>query len=276
MTGLLECINLSLRYLDGTEALRSINLTVGINDFIAVIGQNGSGKTTLAKCLSGLLRPTEGSILLNGKPVSRARTNDLSPIVGYVFQNPDHQIFESSVWNEIAAGPRNRGLSSSEVDKSVRYAAERSSLPLDYLESHPLLLSKGMRQRVAFASILALGPQCLIIDEPTTGQDYRNAVEMMETVRSLWAEEHISVIVVTNDTRFAAPYAVRTIAMRAGRILADGPTGEVMYQNEILAQTMVEPPQATRMALALRGLKTDRFVLSLDDLKEQFPLQNNG
>lgn len=274
MPNLIECHHLGFRYPDGTRALRSIDLIIGNNEFIALIGQNGSGKTTLAKCLGGLLKPTEGTISLHGKQISSNRSNQLSPTIGYVFQNPDHQIFQRTVWDELAMGPINKGLSNVEVDRIVKSSSQLGAVSESSLRSHPLLLSKGLRQRVAFSSILAMEPQCFIIDEPSTGQDYPHALELMEIVRSLWRERNMTIVVVTNDMRFAAPYAVRTIAMFEGNVLADGPTGQIMSQREILALTMVEPPQAARLALSLVGLEGSVLPLTVDDLKKQFPVHH--
>ncbi|HHE47451.1 MAG TPA: ABC transporter ATP-binding protein, partial [Candidatus Acetothermia bacterium] len=165
--------NLTYRYPDGTLALRDVSLEIHHGEFIALIGQNGSRKTTLSKCLNGLFKPTEGRVIVDGLDTRHSSITSLATRVGYVFQNPDHQIFNNSVWKEIAYGPRNIQLPEDEVKARVEESAKVVGLDPSLFDTHPFFLPKGIRQRVAIASILALRPRMIIVDEPTTGQDVK-------------------------------------------------------------------------------------------------------
>jgi energy-coupling factor transport system ATP-binding protein len=244
MQKLIEVKNLTFAYPDGTPALSEINLEIYDNEFIAFIGQNGSGKSTLSKCLNALLKPTSGSVLVEGLDTrTKGIAREIVRKVGYVFQNPDHQIFNHTIGREIAYGPHNIGLSRDEVDERVREAAAVAGIAENMLELHPFFLTKGLRQRVAIASILALRPHVIIVDEPTTGQDYKQSLEVMNFLKRLWEEEGHTIIIITHEMPIVALYAQRTVALSQGRILLDGPTREVFAQPAVLAETFVKPPQ---------------------------------
>lgn len=179
----IQVVDLDFEYPDGTQALKDINLDIVKGEFIALIGQNGSGKTTLSKCLNGLYKPTAGDIIVDGLNSKDSSIVQMVRRVGYVFQNPDHQLFNSNCWDEIAYGPRNIQLSDDEVKERVEEAIQVVGLPKVYHDEHPFFLSKGLRQRVAIASILALRPQVIIVDEPTTGQDTKQSLEIMDFLR---------------------------------------------------------------------------------------------
>jgi energy-coupling factor transport system ATP-binding protein len=196
--------------------------------------------------------------------------------VGYVFQNPDHQLFNRSVWGEIAYGPRNIGLSQAEVEERVREAAAVAGVDAKLFDTHPYFLHKGLRQRVAIASILAMRPNTIIVDEPTTGQDRPQSTEVMKFLRRLWREEGHTVIIITHEMRIVADYARRTIVLGEGRVLLDGPTREVFAQPDVLQKTFVEPPQITRMAQALSGEGIRPDVLDVEEMKEEFKALLDG
>jgi energy-coupling factor transport system ATP-binding protein len=266
----IEVKDLVYRYPDGTQALNNINLTIGEGEFIAFIGQNGSGKTTLSKCLNGLFKPSEGNILVDGL---NSRTTPIAQMVrrvGYVFQNPDHQLFNSNCWDEIAYGPRNIELNEDEVKARVEEAAKVVGLPEDNFSEHPFFLTKGMRQRVAIASILALRPKVIIVDEPTTGQDSRQSLEIMDFLQSLNQERGHTIIVITHVMPIVARYARRVVAMGTGQVLLDGPTDEVFAQTEILAKTYIEPPQITQLAQSVSDLGFYPGTLTIDSMVDQF------
>jgi energy-coupling factor transport system ATP-binding protein len=258
-------------YPDGTKALSGIDLEIGQGDFVAFIGQNGSGKTTLSKCLNGLYKPTAGKILVDGLDTRSTRIVEMVKRVGYVFQNPDHQLFNATCWSEIAYGPRNIGLNEEEVRVRVAEAASVVGLPEEEFEQHPFFLTKGMRQRVAIAAILALRPRAIIVDEPTTGQDLKQSVEIMDFLQGLQKQqdEHI-IIIVTHDMPIVARYAKRVVAMGRGRILADGPTSDVFANVEALAQTFVEPPQITQLAQRVTHLGFDPRSATVEELVDQY------
>jgi energy-coupling factor transport system ATP-binding protein len=246
-----------------------INLEIGEQEFIAFIGQNGSGKTTLSKCINGLFKPTAGKVIVEGLDTSRRGIiKQLVTKVGYVFQNPDHQLFNRSVKSEIAYGPRNINLPDDEVEQRVREAARVAGVSEDLFETHPYFLPKGLRQRVAIASILALKPRTIIVDEPTTGQDMQQSLEVMNFLRMLWKEEGHTIIIITHEMRIVADYAERTVVLGQGQILLDAPTRQVFAQPEILQQTYVEPPQITRLAQRVSLEEPFRSVLTVEEMKK--------
>jgi energy-coupling factor transport system ATP-binding protein len=264
---LIEVSNLTFEYPDGTLALRDINLDIYAHQFIAFIGQNGSGKTTLAKSLNGLLRPTQGHVKIDDLDTcTKGTTKKIVTKVGYVFQNPDHQLFNNTVFKEIAYGPRNIRLSEDEIKARVEEAARVAGVHDDVLTEHPFFLTKGLRQRVAIASILAMRPQTIIVDEPTTGQDLRQSLEVMNFLRSLWENEGHTIIIITHEMPIVAQYAQRVVVLGQGRVLMDGTTREVFAEPELLTQTFVKPPQITRLAQALNGPGIPRDVLSVPEM----------
>lgn len=265
----IQISNMSYRYADGTEALSDINLTIGIGEFIALIGQNGSGKTTLSKCLNGLFKPTAGSVVVDGLNTKDSAIVQMVRRVGYVFQNPDHQLFNATCYDEIAYGPRNIELEREEVDVRVREAARVVGLPEALYGEHPFFLPKGMRQRVAIASILALRPKVIIVDEPTTGQDAQQSLEIMDFLVELNRQGH-TVVIITHDMPIVARYARRVIAMAGGQILADGPTADIFRQQDVLERASLEPPQITQLAQQTQSLGFDPGTLSVEAMWEQF------
>jgi energy-coupling factor transport system ATP-binding protein len=264
---LIEVHGLHYSYEDGTAALRGIDFEAHDGEFLAFIGQNGSGKTTFAKCLAGLLRPTSGSVLVDGIDTARKGvTKELVRRIGYVFQNPDHQLFNSRVYDEIAYGPKNLGVPDAERDSVVREAARVAGIREDLFGEHPFFLTKGLRQRVAIASTLAMRPRAIVVDEPTTGQDYRQSVEIMNFLTRLWRDEGHTVIIVTHEMPIVAAYAQRVVALCDGQILIDGPSREVFAQPQLLRRTFVKPPQVTRLAQAWSDLGVPSDVISVDEL----------
>ncbi len=262
--------NLNFSYPDGTQALKDIQLEIDEGEFIAFIGQNGSGKTTLSKCLNGLFKPTSGDVIVDGLNSKTTPIVQMVRRVGYVFQNPDHQLFNSNCWDEIAYGPRNIQLPEDQVKERVEEAAQVVGLSADYFTEHPFFLSKGMRQRVAIASILALRPRLIIVDEPTTGQDSRQSIEIMDFLKDLNENHGHIIVIITHDMPIVAQYSRRVIAMGQGRILADGPTGEVFKQSEVLSATFLEPPQITQLAQRVQSLGFDPRTLTVEDMAAQF------
>jgi energy-coupling factor transport system ATP-binding protein len=269
-TPFVQVIDVGFHYPDGTNALRGINLGIHRGEFIALIGQNGSGKTTLSKCINGLFTPTSGDIIVDGLNTRTTSIVQMVRRVGYVFQNPDHQLFNSNCWDEIAYGPRNIGLDESEVTERVEEAVQVVGLPEYYLSEHPFFLPKGLRQRVAIASILALRPQVIIVDEPTTGQDARQSLEIMDFLVDLNQQHGHTVIIITHDMPIVARYARRVVAMGQGQVLADGSTVEVFSNSEALARTSLAPPQITQLAQSTRALGFRPGTLTVEEMLAQF------
>jgi energy-coupling factor transport system ATP-binding protein len=266
----IQVTQLDFSYPDGTRALADIDLSIQAGEFIALIGQNGSGKTTLSKCLNGLYKPTSGEVLVDGLNSKQTSIVQMVRRVGYVFQNPDHQLFNSNCWDEIAYGPRNIQLPEDEVKIRVEEAAHVVGLPEAFYEEHPFFLSKGLRQRVAIASILALRPQVIIVDEPTTGQDSRQSLEIMEFLKDLNEKHGHTIVIITHDMYIVAQYARRVILMSEGRILADGSTSDVFSQPETLQRAFLEPPQITQLAQSVEELGFRPGTLTAEEMFDQF------
>jgi energy-coupling factor transport system ATP-binding protein len=250
-------------YPAGNVALHDINLSINPGEFVAIIGQNGAGKTTLTKHLNGLLHPTEGQVWVCGMNTRNFRTSQLAKKIGYCFQNPDHQIFSESVWDEVAFGPKRMGVSGADLEQVVTETLEKLEL-WKSKDDHPYMLSKGQRQRVAVASVVAMKPEVLVIDEPTTGQDYKQSQEIMSLFVDL-NNSGTTVLAVTHDMRLVASYASRTVVMGLGMILLDDVTENVFRQVDILQETHLRPPQITTLGFKL-GLS--QTVLSVPQMAE--------
>jgi energy-coupling factor transport system ATP-binding protein len=274
---MIKANHLGFNYPNGPTILDNLSFEVRKGEFVALIGQNGAGKTTLLKQFNGLLKPSSGEVLIDLVNTKDAPTAVLARKIGYLFQNPDHQIFMPTVAGEIGFGPGNLGLTKPEVERRVAEAAERVGLAA-YLPENPLFLSKGQRQRVAFASLLAMRPEVLVLDEPTTGQDYREGIEIMEMVRELHQAGH-TIIFVTHDMELVAQYAKRVIVLAQGRILADDTCRNVFYQPEILEATNLFPPQIARLVQQLDGADVrpgTAKALTVAELHEQIRNRMGG
>lgn len=265
-TKIIETQNLWHIYPGETIALRGMNLKIYEGEFIAIIGQNGSGKTTLVKHFNGLLKPTKGKVFVYGVDTTTETIAELSKKVGYCFQNPDHQICCETVRKELEFGPVNLHVAEAEIERRVIQVAKAVGLE-HVLNENPFSLSKGERQRVAVASVLTMKPDVLIIDEPTTGQDYRMGKEMMEFYKNLNEKEGKTIIVITHDMNLVAEYAKRIVVLRNGEILCDGPTREVFSQSELLGTTYLRPPQVTRLGQLLSAYGIPGDVLTVDEMR---------
>ena len=243
------------RYPGGVEAVRGVSLSIGPGETVAILGQNGSGKTTLVKHLNGLLRPDEGRVLLDDVPTEGRSVAELARTVGFVFQNPDDQLFERSVSREVAFGPRNVGLRAGDVARLVEASLAAVGLDAEGA-TNPYDLDLSRRKLVALAGILAMDPALLVLDEPTTGQDADGVARVGSIVEAFRASGR-SVVTITHDMEFAATHFGRIVVMRAGEIVADGPPAEIFApaNTALLASTGLLPPPAARIA-ALLGLPT--------------------
>jgi energy-coupling factor transport system ATP-binding protein len=247
-----------------TAAVRAVSLQIPRAGLCAVIGQNGSGKTTLARCMSGYLKPTEGRILVSGQDVHKVSVRERAKLIGYVFQNPETQLFKNSAFEDVLYGLHNLGVRGGEAEERARTILDVLDL-LDKRDVHPFRLSYGDKQRLAIAAIAVLEPTVLIVDEPTTGQDHREAHRTMRLLDRLSREVGMAVIVITHSMPLAAQYCDRIIVLRQGRILLDGPPRQVFAREDALAMTFVAPPPVTRLALRL-GL--DHVPLDVDEAVE--------
>lgn len=245
------------------EALTGINLRVWEDEFIAILGQNGSGKSTLAKHFNGLLKPISGRMLIRGKPTTEYSHRDLAQLVGYVFQNPDHQIFARTVEQEVGFSLKVLGEDPRKAEKRVAEALEVVGLQ-GYEKKVPFTLTKGERQRVAVASVLATQPQVVILDEPTTGLDYGHQRSILEMLKHLNKHGH-TIIIITHSMWVAAEYADRTIVLKDGHILSDGPTRVVFANEARLAEASLRPSSCSRLSnwLGTKALSIEQMVQEL-------------
>ncbi len=270
----LECQDLWYSYEEAAPALRGISLRIRPGEFIAVIGQNGSGKTTLAKHLNGLLRPVRGRVLLHGEDIRGTSVGALARVVGYAFQNPDHQIFSATTWEEIAFGPRNLGLPDSEVIWRVDDVMHRFRL-VEYAEMPPAMLSYGLRRKVTIAAIVAMGPRVLILDEPTSGLDWRARVELMELVTDLQRSGD-TVLLISHDMALVAEHAQRCVLLDNGELVADLSPRELFAQRELLRALHLERPQVTELGAALASLGLDSPLLTVPEFCSAYAGLLNG
>jgi len=251
---------------DDIDALEGVSLSIG-SGCTCVIGQNGAGKTTFAKHLNGLLKPTDGRVLINGQDTQNHRVAQLAKTVGLSFQNPDNQLFHETVVAEVQYGPKNLGYDEAKVRDLAEQAIDRLKLS-DIAHKHPYDLGLAERKRVAVASVLAMDTEVVVLDEPTGGQDTEGVAILGNVVEELIAQNK-TVVVITHDMKFARDYADRILALRQGKILTDGTPRTVFGQFDTLKKTDVYPPQVTKLA---RRLGLDSVVLNIDEL---FQVQHN-
>jgi energy-coupling factor transport system ATP-binding protein len=253
--------DLRYSYDDGPPALVDVNLSVEAGDFLAVVGQNGSGKTTLVKHFNGLLRPTGGRVLVLGQDTADRSVGQLARKVGYLFQNPDHQIFAPTVWEEVAFGPRNLGFSEEEVASRTTEALALFGLE-GQANTPPAILGFGLRRQVTLAGVWAMRPQILVLDEPTVGLDWRSTRTLMEEVTNLNSQGH-TIILVTHDMKLVAEFAHKVLVLDEGQTLAYGSPRQVFQQEAILRQAFLAPPPITALARRMRpyGLRGDSLTV---------------
>lgn len=248
---LLEFKGLVYRYPTGVEAVRGVSLAFRPGEAVAIVGQNGSGKTTLVKHAIGLLRPAEGDVRIDGTTIGARRVDELAATVGFVFQNPDDQLFERSVEREVGFGPRNLGFDAGPMAALIDAAIEAVGLT-EQRTTNPYDLDLSQRKLVALASVLATDPAILVLDEPTAGQD-PDGVERVGAVVATMRAAGRTVVAITHDMEFATRRFDRVVVMREGVVVADGPPGIVLGggQAELLASTGLVPPPAARIATAM-------------------------
>lgn len=228
-------------------ALDGVDLTVAHGEIIGIIGQNGSGKTTLTKLFNGLLKPTAGRVLVDGVETAGRTVQQMASHVGYVFQNPNHQLFARTVREELGFGPRNIGVPADEVDARVDEVAAFFGLE-DHLEQHPYRVSFPVRKLVGIASIVTMRPSLLVLDEPTTGQDHLTTQVINGLMRRLRAEG-TTVVCVSHDMPLLADVVERVVVMRDARVIADASPREVFADRALMARTNLQAPQITEIAL---------------------------
>lgn len=230
-------------------ALRNISVKICHGEQIAIVGQNGAGKSTFVKHINGLLRPSKGSVHIGEWDTNEKTAAQLASRVGFVFQNPDQQLFSSTVLEEVSFGPRNLNYDDSKINALVEDALQLTNLK-GKENINPYEFSPTWRKMVAIASIISMDTPIVIFDEPTTGQDSVNIDKIAMIINTL-RERGKTVITITHDIDFGADNFDRIIALGDGRVLLDGTTQEVIYQDQVLATTYVDPPQLARLSKGL-------------------------
>lgn len=246
-------------------ALQKISTRIQQGEFVGIIGQNGSGKSTLVKCFVGLLRAKEGDVLFKGKSIKNLSIGEIARRIGLVLQNPDYQLFTSSCRDEVRFALNNVGIPSNEIEELVEKALDLVGLKSE-ADLFPFRLSFGDRRKLAVAATIALDPEVLIMDEPTTAQDHRGRYQLADLAKQFHEEKKGTVLMITHDVDLIARYAQRLIVLHNGKVLLDGPTQEVFIQVDELKKSFVVPPFATQLAMQLQPLGIPPSIMVLDDL----------
>ena len=263
MKPILEVKNIDYIYSIGTpfehKALDNISFSVEPGEFIGIIGHTGSGKSTLMQQLNGLLKPTSGEVLLDGVDIwsDKKLTRQARFRVGLVFQYPEYQLFEETVYRDIAFGPKNMGLSETEIDRRVREAAGFVGLTPAQLEVSPFDLSGGQKRRVAIAGVIAMEPEVLILDEPTAGLDPVGRAEILGNIEAYRRAKNATIMMVSHSMEDVARLTDRLLVMNGSKLAMDGTPAEVFCHAEELVQMGLNIPQVTQVFLQLRRLGLD-------------------
>ena len=283
MEPILQVQNLNYIYSIGTpfehQALKDVSFCVHRGEFIGIIGHTGSGKSTLMQQLNGLLRPTSGSVILDGKDIwsDKKLTHQARFRVGLVFQYPEYQLFEETVYKDIAFGPGNMGLPKDEIDRRVREAADFVGITEEQLLSSPFDLSGGQKRRVAIAGVIAMEPEVLILDAPTAGLDPSGRAEILGNIESYRKAKNATIMMVSHSMEDVARLTDRLLVMNGSRIAMDAPPAEVFARAEELVEMGLSIPQVTQVFLHLRkmGLPV-KNVYTLEQAVEEIKRLKGG
>ncbi len=281
---ILEIKNLTHTYGIGTpfrrSAVEDVSFAVEQGEFLGIIGHTGSGKSTLIQHLNGLLKPTSGQILLDGKDIwaEPKKIRSVRFQVGLVFQYPEYQLFEETVYKDISFGPRNQGKTGNELDHAVREAARLVGLRDEQLEKSPFELSGGQKRRVALAGVLAMEPKVLVLDEPTAGLDPAGRENLMANIREYHRHKNATILLVSHSMDEIAQNVDRILVLKSAHILMSGTPAEIFTRAEELLSAGLDVPQITRVAMSLRdrGLPIDPAVYTVEDLERQLLALKGG
>ena len=285
MTPILEIQKLSHIYSPDTPfehaALSNVDLTISRGEFVGLIGHTGSGKSTLVQHMNGLLKPTSGHVLFDGRDIweDPKFTRQIRFRVGLVFQYPEYQLFEETVYADIAFGPKNMGLSKDEIDARVRRAAGFVGISEAELAKSPFDLSGGQKRRAAIAGVIAMEPDVLILDEPTAGLDPRGRESILQNIRDYQAAQHAAVVMVSHSMEEIASNVDRLLVMNHGQNVMNGTPAEVFSHAEELVEMGLAIPKMTQLFLALkrRGVPVDTSVFSVEQARQALrPLLKGG
>lgn len=271
---MIELKNISYSYSanssENTAALKNISLKINKGEFIGIAGHTGSGKTTVAQIIAGLINPTEGSIIIDGEEISNYKEAAamLRKRVGIVFQYPEHQLFEETVYKDIAFGPKNKGLSEEETDRCVRKSARLAHLREELFEKSPFELSGGQKRRVAIAGVLATEPEVLILDEPAAGLDPIGREKLLGELRRIRKEENTTIILISHSMEDLAKNADRIILLSGGEKHNDAPLNEIFTDSQLLHSCGLDLPCLTKIIKMLNdgGMDIPENLFTIEDL----------
>ncbi|WP_312521385.1 ABC transporter ATP-binding protein [Anaerospora sp.] len=269
---MLELQNITFGYNKNQPVLKDVSINIEAGEFIAIAGRNGSGKTTVTRLLTALKKPSSGNVLLNGQDAGANSPADMARHIGYVFQNPDRQIFRDSVAHEAAFGPEQLGFSPAEIKKAVDQALELTGLA-ELANAYPPTLSKGQKQRLTIASALAMQPKLLILDEPTSGQDSCERQKLLELLMQLNAQG-VAIILVTHDMEIIARYPQRVIVMAEGEKVFDGTPRQLFNGKYPIAEWSLSYPAA--VAIGQDVFPNEEAVMSIDELCQMLEAKLGG
>ena len=262
------------------SAVEDVSFDVMDGEFLGVIGHTGSGKSTLIQHLNGLLRPTSGQILLGGRDIwaEPKKIRDVRFQVGLVFQYPEYQLFEETVYKDIAFGPANMGKTGAELDRCVRESAKLVGIRDDQLEKSPFELSGGQKRRVALAGVIAMEPKVLVLDEPTAGLDPAGRENLMANIRDYHRNKHTTVVLVSHRMDEIARNVDRIVVLKSAHVLMSGTPREVFARGDELLSAGLDVPEVTRVAMALRrrGLPIDPAVYTVEELERALLAARKG
>ena len=244
--------NVRFSYREQGPSVQDVSFHVEKGEFVAILGANGAGKTTTVRLIDGLLKPEAGRVLIHGADTAESSVSERARRVGFLFQNPDRQICRNTVREEILFGLQS--VRGEEGEEALRARTEEVLRDFAFSgDEEPFSLSRGQRQRVALASILAVEPEILILDEPTTGLDYLECCHIMDRIRRMNRERQVTVIMVCHDMEVVLDYAERALVMAGGRLLADGPVRDIFRDAELMERASILPPQMIGLSLRLGG-----------------------
>ena len=276
--------NLTHIYSQGTPfekvAIDHISLEIERGEMVGLIGHTGSGKSTFIQHLNGLLMPTEGTVFFDGKDIhdSKAFTRDVRFRVGLVFQYPEYQLFEETVFKDIAFGPKNMGLSAAEIEERVHEAAGFAGVDEAWLDASPLELSGGQKRRVAIAGVIAMMPQVLILDEPTAGLDPSACESILQKIQAYRRETDCTILLVSHNMDDVARFASRLVVFNEGKIMMDGTPAEIFDRADELTEVGLTVPVATEIARALRarGVSIPESIYTISYLRKLLLSRKEG
>ncbi len=262
------------------SAVQGMNLEIRKGEFLGIIGHTGSGKSTLIQHLNGLLKPTSGTIYLNGRDIwaDPKKIREVRFKVGLVFQYPEYQLFEETCYKDIAFGPKNMGLKSDEIDRRVRSAAAFAGLSEELLEKSPFDLSGGQKRRVAIAGVIAMDPEVLILDEPSAGLDPKGRRDLLRNIREYHEQRGTTVVMVSHSMDEVAENVDRIIVLSQAGVVMSGTPREVFSRAQELVDVGLNVPQVTQIALELRrrGVEIDEAVYTVADLRRALGALRKG